>query len=89
MGYRYKKTYFVHKKQERICPKYQLVITYQQLPQVCPQHCVILSERSESKDLRMTVTNAVISVRRSFDSGLRPALRMTCCFSDFLTIAAR
>jgi hypothetical protein len=38
---------------------------------------VILSERSESKDLRMLGTAAVKSVRRSFDSGLRPPLRMT------------
>ena len=52
-------------------------------------HCsipyVILSERSESKDLRTAVIFAVKSVRRSFDSGLCPPLRMTegddpqCC----------
>ena len=38
---------------------------------------VILSERSESKDLRTAVIFAVKSVRRSFDSGLCPPLRMT------------
>ena len=43
---------------------------------------VILSERSESKDLRTVVVFAVNSVRRSFDSGLRPPLRMTN-FRDF------
>ena len=43
---------------------------------------VILSERSESKDLRTDGRFAVNLVRRSFDFGLRPALRMTegdCC----------
>ena len=43
---------------------------------------VILSERSESKDLRTVVIFAVNSVRRSFDSELRPPLRMTN-FRDF------
>ena len=38
---------------------------------------VILSERSESKDLRTVIIFAVKSVRRSFDSGLCPPLRMT------------
>ncbi len=39
---------------------------------------VILSEQSESKDLRTTGTATHKSVRRSFAFGLRPALRMTC-----------
>ena len=38
---------------------------------------VILSERSESKDLRIYGIFAVKLVRRSFDFGLRPPLRMT------------
>ena len=38
---------------------------------------VILSERSESKDLRTVDTWIFTFVRRSFDSGLRPTLRMT------------
>ena len=38
---------------------------------------VILSDRRESKDLRTSGTFAVKSVRRSFDFGLRPPLRMT------------
>ena len=38
---------------------------------------VILSDRRESKDLRTAGIAVVKSVRRSFDSGLRPALRMT------------
>ena len=38
---------------------------------------VILSERSESKDLRTNDTIAAESVRGSFDFGLRPPLRMT------------
>ena len=37
---------------------------------------VILSERSESKDLRNNHLLFIHSVRGSFDSGLRPPLRM-------------
>ena len=49
---------------------------------------VILSERSESKDLRTYGIFAVKSVRRSFDSGLRPPLRMTdiWCIDSFMTM---
>ena len=42
-----------------------------------PPPIVILSEQRESKDLRMIETALLKSVRRSFDFGLRPALRMT------------
>ena len=38
---------------------------------------VILSERSESKDLRIRRLLSIRLVQRSFDSGLRPPLRMT------------
>ena len=38
---------------------------------------VILSEQSESKDLRTYRLRRSHSVRRSFDFGLRPSLRMT------------
>ena len=38
---------------------------------------VILSDRRESKDLRTNLPPALPVVRRSFDFGLRPALRMT------------
>ena len=38
---------------------------------------VILSDRRESKDLRIDFHANVPEVRRSFDSGLRPSLRMT------------
>ena len=38
---------------------------------------VILSEQSESKDLRTFRFASRHSVRRSFDFGLRPSLRMT------------
>ena len=44
---------------------------------------VILSERSESKDLGTDFTAMVIVVRRSFDYGLRPPLRMTDYISIF------
>ena len=49
---------------------------------------VILSERSESKDLRTFGIFAVKSVRRSFDSGLCPPLRMTdtWCIDSFMTM---
>ena len=40
---------------------------------------VILSEQSESKDLRTFRFASRHSVRRSFDFGLRPSLRMTSC----------
>ena len=38
---------------------------------------VILSDRRESKDLRTNFTANIPEVRRSFDFGLRPSLRMT------------
>ena len=38
---------------------------------------VILSERSESKDLGTDRLHSTPKLRRSFDSGLRPPLRMT------------
>ena len=38
---------------------------------------VILSDRRESKDLRTNFSANVPKVRRSFDFGLRPSLRMT------------
>ena len=44
---------------------------------------VILSEQSESKDLRTCHLHRSLRVRRSFDFGLRPSLRMT----DFRTAA--
>ena len=44
---------------------------------------VILSEQSESKDLRTCHLHRRFRVRRSFDFGLRPSLRMT----DFRTAA--
>jgi hypothetical protein len=43
---------------------------------------VILSEQSESKDLRIYGTAAVELVRGSFDFGLRPSPRMTTLFSQ-------
>ena len=44
---------------------------------VCSTQFVILSEQSESKDLRTCHMLRSHSVRRSFDFGLRPSLRMT------------
>ena len=38
---------------------------------------VILSDRRESKDLRTDLGAELPEVRRSFDFGLRPPLRMT------------
>ena len=51
---------------------------------------VILSERSESKNLRIYETLVLKSVRRSFDFGLRPSLRMTDlrCGGPFITRTA-
>ena len=50
--------------------------------------CVILSERSESKDLRTCHLLRRHLMRRSFDFGLRPSLRMTVlwCVAFFVTM---
>ena len=56
-------------------PQYSL-IKHPHFRRIRKMH-VILSEQSESKDLRTDYIAFVPVVRRSFDSGLRPALRMT------------
>ena len=52
------------------------IVVYRTLP-IIANAPVILSEQSESKDLRTDYSFAVNKMRRSFDSALRAPLRMT------------